>query len=234
MRRHLQQLLQARGIRLVLLPLVAALAATGGAQIVQKGDTTTFRITMTKGQVLRYHQTTRVTGDGTNMQMSGPFILNVANVRSNIYDLGVATGPMTSGGRVVAPLQTVQISIDPTGRTIEGTERAFGAAASLPPKPLKVGGKWTEETELPVGGGQPSMVETTYTFKGFQTVNKKRVAVLAATLKGKGPIALNGTGTIHLDPADGTLIRYEVTSNITLAGGAKPIRAKSTTTVVRQ
>ncbi|GMV87404.1 MAG: hypothetical protein AMXMBFR81_03350 [Chthonomonas sp.] len=218
----------------LILPLVAALAATGGAQIVQKGDTTTFRITMTKGQVLRYQQTTRVTGDGLNMQMSGPFVLTVANVRSNIYDLGVATGPMTSGGRVVAPLQTAQISIDPTGRTIEGTERAFGAAASLPPKPLKVGGKWTEETELPVGGGQPSLVETTYTFKGFQTLNKKRVAVLAATLKGKGQIALNGSGTVHLDPADGTLLRYELTSNTTLSGGAKPVRAKSTTTVARQ
>lgn len=219
---------------MMLLPVVAALAATGGAQIVQKGDTTSFRVTMTKGQVLRYLQTTRVTGDGLNMQMSGPFVLTVANVRSNIYDLGVATGPMTSGGRVVAPLQTAQISIDPTGRTIEGTERAFGAAASLPSKPLKVGGKWTEETELPVGGGQPSLVETTYTFKGFQTINKKRVAVLAATLKGKGQIALNGTGTVHLDPADGTLLRYEVTSNITLSGGAKSIRAKSTTTVARQ
>lgn len=222
------------GVRVVLVLMVAALAAASGAQIVQKGDTTTFRVTMTKGQVLRYQQTTRVTGEGTNMQMSGSFVLTVANVRSNIYDLGVATGPMTSGGRVVAPLQTAQISIDPTGRTVEGTERAFGAAASLPPKPLKVGGKWTEQTELPIGGGQPSLVETTYTFKGFQTINKKRVAVLGATLKGKGPLALNGSGTIHLDPADGTLLRYEVTSNITLAGGPKPIRAKSVTTVTRQ
>lgn len=218
--------------------LIATAALTLGVaaqgQIVPQGKAYLFRFKFAKGRTLTFAQTTTIVTKAMPKQtLVGPFQMASVEVKGKLTTLRVTVGPMTMAGRPVTAKQVASLTVNDRGETVSGAAadlQTFGA--SLPEKPVKIGDKWSESTALPVAGGPATTVDTTYEFLGVRTEAGRRIAFLKVDLRGQGGIRLNGKGTVRLDCADGTLVKYEVVSNIVLGPGSGPENRATSTTVV--
>ncbi|MCW5942278.1 MAG: hypothetical protein KIS66_08595 [Fimbriimonadaceae bacterium] len=224
--------------RLVLVGfLVLLIGGVGQAQIAPRGKAFLFRLKLAKGRTLEFTQTTTVVTKAMPKQtLTGPFRMSALDVKGRLTTLRIVVGPMSLAGRTVTAKQVATLTVNDRGETVSGAAaeiQTFGA--SLPESPVKVGDRWSESTNLPVASGPATTVETTYEFLGVRTEGPRRVALLGVVLRGRGGIQLNGKGTVRLDCADGTLLKYEVVSNLNLGPGSGPeVRATSTTVVARK
>lgn len=214
--------------------LVLIVGATAQSQIVPQGKAYLFRFKLAKGRTLNFaHTTTIATKAMPKQTLTGPFQMSALDVKGKLTTLRVTVGPMAMAGQPVTPKQIATLTVNDRGETVSGAAadlQTFGA--SMPEKPVKVGDKWSESTNLPVAGGPPTSVDTTYEFVGVQPEGGRKVALLKVELRGQGGIRLNGKGTVRLDCADGTLVKYQVVSNINLGPGSGPENRATSTTIV--
>lgn len=218
--------------RLVVGALAFAVAWAGSpvanSQIKKQGDAYTFRMLWTKGAVYQYDMTVSATLPGGAQKgasqppaMSIPFTMTVKDVKNGVATVEVSTRmQMPGGGKASAP-QTQTIRIDQFGRVVDGSTGSLPpnlAGTSLPDKPVRIGGTWsqTQTVDSPMGGA-PIRVNATYRLQRVRTVNGREVAEISMTSRGEGGgMSMSGSGTMTLLTRDGSLFSADITMTSTM------------------
>lgn len=237
----------------VLLPAVLMVGLSSGvlrpvgAQITKSGDKYVFRVKFTKGQVIHYLITTTarpIRGGKALPGSKGPIIttrtmtLKAVDVKGKVSTLEVSLGPSITDGKEVGQGQTGQMQVDDHNKALN---RAKGSpdGAGLPPDPIKVGGKYSINQSA-VRDGKPLSIQATYTFKGIKTVGGRQVAEIDAVTMTKGSamtkesILTQGTSTVYLSVADGTIVSTTTRQTATTLNAPKTVSMTTDTVMSRQ
>lgn len=227
------------------------IATQAQAQITKVGDRYDFRVHYVAGQKIRYQiqtTTTVPTGATATVPLSStaprtsitPMDWEVVSVKGKVATIKISAGPITIDNKIVQPKQTDQKQVDEHNKVV-GRAKGEPAGAGLPPRPLKVGESYSIDQTMQ-RGGKPVLIRSTYTFKGIKTVDGKPVAEIdSKTLienkivtKGtSSTIRTNGTSTIYLLVADGTLFRTRAKQKSTNVSGAIPVSNTTESIITR-
>lgn len=190
----------------------------------QANNTYLLRYKWTKNKSYKYDLTTTMTSAALpNMQpVKDTISLKVTDVQN-----GIATLTSTVQG------QSSTAKVDNRGQ-VQGGGSNTVQAPTLPAKAIKVGGTWTGSENLPMMAGAKS--NTTYTLKGFKTVNGSKKAHISAAIKVTGG-GMNGTGNADylVDMTDGMLYRGTVKMDMSMPNpqGGKAVTMKVAVTMNR-
>ena len=127
----------------------------------------------------------------------------------------------------------------------ENLKRVVTLAFGLPEKPVQVGETWPAQRDLPMGAMGTLLLDTKFTFKGWEEHDKRRCAVIesAGTIANKpgaaastGPMSMtvdNGKSSSKswFDPAAGMIIDSQMEQDMTMkvVSGGQNIETKTKT-----
>jgi hypothetical protein len=199
-----------------------ALPTLAEAQVTKKGSAYQFRTKFKKGQVIKYQFDTTIAGPQA-MTIEMPMKMSVLNVVKDIADIEATVGPISMNGKAMGQpgtgVQTQTFKMNNMGKVVGNNAKAVGLGASLPEKPIPVGGTYTATLPLgPAAGG--GNAKATYKFKGIKNVDGRPVAELAVTVASAGTQKLGGSGTIFLLVSDGSLHKANLDMQMTPPTGA--------------
>ena len=225
----------------LLIGLCVGVLRVAGAQITKSGDTYVFRVKFTKGEVIHYLITTTarpirggkaLPGSKGPIITTSPMTLTAVDVKGKVTTLEVTLGPFITDGKEVAKAQTAQMQVDDHNKALN---RAKGSpvGAGLPPDPIKVGGKYSINQSA-MRDGKPLSIQATYTFKGIKMVGGRQVAEIVAVTTTKGSVLTQGTSTIYLSVADGTIVSTMARQTATTLNAPKPVSMTTETVMSRQ
>ncbi len=182
---------------------VLALSCSSLAQIKKVGSAYLLRVKYFKGETIKLRTVNSVEGmkNGNQpLKINVPILIKVLNVSQGISTLSLAAGPATANGKKFnAPVQQALIKVDSRNASTGGPSN-LNLGATYPQAPIKIGQTWTSKTAVNLGGS-PSTMTAVYKFLGVKKVGKAQVAALSMHVSG----AAQGTGTMHLSTADGTI-----------------------------
>jgi hypothetical protein len=182
---------------------VLALSCSSLAQIKKVGSAYLFRVKYVKGQTIKLQTVNSVEGikkGNQPLKINVPVSIKVLSVSQGISTLSLAAGPASMGGKKInAPVQQALIKVDSRNAPVGGASN-LNLGATYPQAPIKVGQTWTSKTAINLGGS-PSTMTAVYKLLGVKKVGKTEVAALSMRVSG----VAQGTGTMHLSTADGTI-----------------------------
>lgn len=202
--------------------MVSALPAA--SQISKSGSGYLFRMKFVKGQTINYSMSvsSTVPGMAKPQVVNMPMSMTVTEVNGNVatvrYKMQSPVG--------MAKAQDFTVKMDNTGKLVSGNSPTMnGISATLPIKPVPVGGTWTNTTAVPAGPGGNMDVTNNYKFLGFKTVGGKQAANIQVTMSGKAPsMTIKGSGTMLLLATDGSIFATNLNMNTSLSmKGQKPM-----------
>jgi hypothetical protein len=215
-------------IKLAAALFVAAFVAAphADAQVTKSGSNYTFRMKFTKGQTTRYNVVTNMTMGGAGsaggnnapaMKMEMPMTMLVENVQKDVADLKMTVGPPTMNGQAMGQSQpqTQTMKMDSRGRVVGGGQSMGGVMATLPDKPIAVGGTWT--AQMPMQG--MGNMNATYKFLGLKNEGGRQVAEIEVTVSSKGQMNASGSGRMFILASDGSLLRSSLNLNASMPTG---------------
>lgn len=194
------------GAAALLCGALLAFPAAADAQIHKQGKGYLFRAKFKKGETLKYDMNTTITGMPQPMVISMPMQMTVDAVAKEIADITAKVGPISMNGKPFdgGQAQTSKMKMNRMGKVVGGGQGSVGVGASLPEKPLAIGGTYTSPLPLgPAVGGGDALA--TYKFVGIKKVDGKSVAEMAVTVGSDGPSKVEGSGTIYLLVSDASL-----------------------------
>lgn len=200
------------------------IAQEASAQIRKQGNGYLMRINWQKGKVYNFNVKTSFTMPGPGatgsrsqpqpMSMSSTAALRVTGVRNGVADVEVTTtSPAMSGTQSTPQKATVKMN----NRGVVQGQGTTSVVASLPEKPVAVGGTWTSTVTSPSPMGGRATVNSRNTLKAVRQAGSRQIAEITTTgtVKGGG---MSGTtrGTFTIDMADGMVVSYRVTTNMSV------------------
>lgn len=164
----------------------AAVPQPSYAQVTKSGTKYLFRIKFKKGEKFDYSVTNSMSIPGSKPQDPKPMSYTWTT-KSVSGDNAIIT--MSSGG------SSEDISMNSRGITNAKSSVSMfsNEMATLPEKAIAIGDSWSSSGKTQ-GMSGPMDVKTTNTFKGIKTVDGKKMAHIAVTIKMTGS-GINGTGT---------------------------------------
>lgn len=224
------------------LGIVAGAASPGQAQISAQGGSYLFRMKFVPNAKASYSMnvTSPMAKQPISMSMS-TLVKSVAGSTATVqYTINFPAGMM--GGNQKPKPQVQDIKIDTRGRLVSPGAAGMGEIGNIqfPEKAIRVGQTWSGSATANGGPGMPPVkLTTTYKFVGLKSEGGFPVAAIAVTMKGgNAQFKTNGTGTVHLRVADGSLqsSRMNSTTTVTMSNNpnSKPMTFNSTMTMTRK
>lgn len=172
----------------VLALLAIASPANSGAQITQQGTKSLFRIKFTKGETHKYKVKLYMGVEGSAQQE--PTVMEYSMFTKAVSGTNAIVDVTTKGQD-----KPETISMDSRGKTSSksATSLFSNDFAVLPEKAVAIGDSWSNSGQA-AGLSGPMTVKSTSTFKGFKTVDNKKMAHIALKLDLSGS-GMTGTGT---------------------------------------
>ncbi len=184
--------------------------ANTSAQIKPQGNKHLFRIKWVKGQSFNYKMTNTTAIPGMKSPEPMPYaytmaVKSVSGGKATVEIKGKAAG---------AGAQTEPVTIDSRGKTTSKSQSSLFSSEmnQLPEKAVAIGESWTTSGEAPGMSGAKLTIKSTNTFKGFKTVNGKKMAHVHIVM------ALNGSGMSGKGSGD---VLHEVSNGMTFRATIK-------------
>jgi hypothetical protein len=196
------------------------------AQVTKSGTGYLMRMKWSKGASYSYSITNATVMNGQSFSMPMTLVTKVDSVANGIANV---TNTITMNGQT----QTMKAKMDGRG-VVGGVEGMAGFnPPKLPEKAVTVGSTW-KDTQNITQGGMSLKTETTYTFKGLETVGKVSCAVLDVVTSVTGSMPAKGTGKMYVEVATGQLYKGNVNTTMTMTAGGKSQTIQSTMTIARK
>ncbi len=209
--------------RLVLALAAVALSGASLAQITKVGDAYQMRMKFAPGQKLVYsmNSTTSAPGQPQPMNLDTEFTMKVNSVKNGVADITYSVGPMKMNGKATGGVNTVNMKMDSRGKVMgQASGGQQPAQMVLPDKPIRVGQTWTSTSSIATMG-VPMEITNTYKLNRIVQKGGRSLAEISVTISAKGNISSNGTGTMLLDFADGSLVSATMNQTITIRQGGQ-------------
>jgi len=198
----------------LLLPLSAH------AQIKKSGNAYTLRMKYTPGTVRKYSIVTTITGMSAAqagvqgpLKITGTLEQKVLSVAGKVGKLEIKTSALQmANGTAIGEPKTVTTNVDEFGNAAD-EQGNQGYGVHFPKEAIKVGGTWSQATDIPGTVGGASKATTTYKFNGIKRVGKQSVADISFNIQPAGMLK-GGSGHSYLNPADGSLAGLSLKINI--------------------
>jgi hypothetical protein len=181
-----------------------------------------------KGDAYNYTVTTTTEMNGSKIPINMTYGLKVDKVTNGVADVTMSmTSPLAKD-----PM-TVKAKMDGRGEVGEKGVTSSMGIPRLPEKAIAVGGTW-KSTQTTTQNGMTMKVDTTYTLKGIETVDKVSCAVIDVKATGSGAFATSSTGKMYVVVSSGQLFKATLNSTMTMTSNGKSQQFKMTTVIARK
>jgi hypothetical protein len=178
--------------------------------VVKKGDKYDFRLALKKGMVYTIRITTSVPMPGQSKPMEVD-IVTTSRVLDKKGD--IATVEVTNSGQIFGGTgKPTIVQMNSRGTVVKGNVMS-NQGVLVPPRPIKIGEKWSGSNGIGTPAGMGSS-NATFTFTGIKTINGKQYAVINVASIVTGAIKANLSGTSYVSMTDGLLSNSALTANM--------------------